>query len=148
MGVILFSGWYSIKLCQDNRAKTFIFGDNLKGFGKGGQAIIRDEINAYGVPTKRWPSMDAGAFFEAGNVEDIEAVMRRLKTIWSFLQKGESSVVFPVTNDGSVSLGLERAELKQRAPAIYDTIVQHVHEMGEAYGESYVSTEVDLTRIG
>jgi hypothetical protein len=112
---------------------TFVFGDNLLGFGRGGQAIIRGAPNAFGVPTKRKPAMSAGSFFEEGNESDLDAVLGRLKLLWEELTQGRS-VVIPVTSDGQVSLGLERAELRERAPTIYEAICRHVGEMCEAFG--------------
>lgn len=133
MSVILFAEWFSTGLCRKHPEVTFVFGDNLLGFGKGGQAIIRDEPNAWGIPTKRRPSMAPGSFFEEGSVEDLDAVLRRLSGLWTRLE-ADLEVVFPVTKSGEVSLGLERAELPTRAPSIYETICQHVREMCDAYG--------------
>lgn len=133
MSVILFDDWYSRALCRRHPDLTFVFGDNLLGFGKGGQAIIRDEPNAFGVPTKRRPSMAPGSFFEEGNVADLDAVLGPLSILWKHLREG-LSIVVPVTKAGDVSLGLERAELRTRAPSIYNTICHHVREMGDAYG--------------
>jgi hypothetical protein len=131
--VILFSGWYSRALCQAHPEKTFVFGDNLLGFGKGGQAIIRDEPNAHGVPTKRKPSMALGSFFEENSENDLDAVLASLKPLWTRLENG-LAVIFPVNDAGEISLGLERAELRQRAPSIYETICRHVEEMCAAHG--------------
>jgi hypothetical protein len=111
----------------------FVFGDNLLGFGRGGQAIIRGAPNAFGVPTKRKPAMSAGSFFEEGNEADLDAVLVRLGTLWTIAEDGKS-IVIPVTSDGEVSLGLERAELRERAPSIYEAICRHVGEMCEAFG--------------
>lgn len=133
MSVILFSGWLTPELCKQHPETTFVFGDNLLGFGMGGQAIIRGQSNAFGVPTKRKPSMARGSFFEEGSDSDLDAVLQSLSVLWTRLQSG-LSVVFPVNGDGDVSLGLERAELRERAPSIYDTIVRHVHEMCAAHG--------------
>lgn len=150
MGVILFSGWYSPELCRAHRDKVFVFGDNTKGFGKGGQAIIRDEPNAFGVPTKRLPSMAANAFFEEGNGDDLNYVLDALANLWGLLRGDpgegvkEVTVIIPVNSDGKVSLGLERAELPQRAPSIYATIEQHVQEMCDAYGVTHVGNESEL----
>jgi hypothetical protein len=60
-------------MCRRYPEKIFIYGDNLKAFGKGGQAIIRDEPNAFGIPTKRYPSWDDWAFF-SDKEDEIEAV--------------------------------------------------------------------------
>lgn len=138
--VIKFSGWYSESLLRDHPDKTFVFGDNLLGFGKGGQAIIRSEPNAYGVPTKRKPSMGESAFFADDSDADMDAVLKTIGGLWAKLEAGET-IVIPVTKSGAVSLGLERAMLKERAPSIYNTIEMHVREMGDAFGYQEVADE-------
>jgi hypothetical protein len=138
LGVVLYSGWLSEELCQRCPDLTFVFGDNLRGIGKGGQAIIRDEPNAFGVPTKRKPSMTPGSFFDDGNPADLDAVLDALTVLWAKLKLGET-IVIPVTADGKVSLGCERAELPSRAPLIYGTICAHVDEMCAAHGGQVVS---------
>lgn len=45
-------GYFSVEKCKQNPKKLYIFGDNWEGIGKGGQAIIRDEENAFGISTK------------------------------------------------------------------------------------------------
>lgn len=145
MGVIRFSGWYSPELCRQNPDLVFVFGDNTQGFGKGGQAIIRDEPNAFGVPTKRKPAMTPGSFFKEGNEDDLDAVLRQIKELWAKLGDGDT-IVIPVTKEGKVSLGLERAELPSRAPTIYEAIERHVNEMCDAYGVMDVHEGKDLNR--
>jgi len=129
----MFSGRLSPGLCQRHPDTTFVFGDNLMGFGKGGQAIIRGEPNAFGVPTKRKPSMAPGSFFEEHNPADLDAVLTALKELWARLDDGDI-IVFPVNEQDEISLGLERAELRSRAPSIYNTIATHVREMQMAHG--------------
>lgn len=114
-----------------------MFGDNLLGFGKGGQAIIRDEPNAFGVPTKRKPAMTVGSFFREGNEDDLDVVLTSLWVIWNKLAGGET-IVIPITEEGLVSLGRERAELPTRAPTIYEAITRHVKEMCAAHGSEVV----------
>lgn len=135
--VIYYSGWLSPELCQEHPDKRFIFGDNLQRFGMGGQAIIRYEQNAIGVPTKRAPSMARSAFFARDNETDLASVLVALGNLWAAL-KGGATLVVPVTKSGKVSLGLERAELEERAPEIYETIVMHIKEMANVYGGTNV----------
>jgi hypothetical protein len=54
MIVKIFQEFWSIIDAKNNGDFLFIFGDNDKKIGKKGQAIIRDEINAYGIPTKKY----------------------------------------------------------------------------------------------
>jgi hypothetical protein len=139
MEVVLYSGWYSPALCQRHPEKAFVFGDNLRRFGKGGQAIIRDEENAVGVATKRKPAMTEASFFAEGNEDDLDAVLDDIGRVWSMLKAGKV-VVIPVTGDGLVSLGRERAELPERAPSIYAAIETHIKEMCNTYPTRSVVT--------
>ncbi len=137
MGVILFGGWYNSELCRVHPEKVFVFGDNLRRFGKGGQAIIRDEPNAFGVATKRKPAMTASSFFAEDCDEDMDAVLDDIHALWMKLKEG-ATVVVPVNKHHRVSLGLERAELPLRAPSIYAMIQTQVAEMMASYGDRYV----------
>lgn len=143
--IIRYSGWYSTALLSRFPNLTFVFGDNLLRFGKGGQAIIRDEPNAFGVPTKRKPAMTPGSFFKEGSEEDMDAVLATIGELWELL-RGDHSVVIPVTENGEISLGLERAELKVRAPSIHRAITTHVEEMSNAHGVVEAATAEELQR--
>lgn len=132
MGIIYYSGWYTPELCRQHHNSVFIFGDNLRRFGMGGQAVIRNEPNAVGVATKRKPSMDESAFFTEA---DLDKVLDDLERVWKLLADDPYlDVIVPVTRDGQVSLGLERAQLTTRAPNVYETIVMHFKEMANVYG--------------
>lgn len=131
--VILYSGWLTPELCQERDDLIFVFGDNTKRVGMGGQAIIRTQPNTLGVATKRLPSMAPSAFFSENNEYDLECVIDDLKYLWDALKDG-LTIVIPVTLEGKPSLGLERAELPQRAPSIYNTICMHIKEMCATYG--------------
>lgn len=144
VGVVLYSGRLTPELCDEFPDYTFVFGDNLLGFGMGGQAIIRGKRNAFGVPTKRKPSMAAGSFFEEGNSADLDKVLQKLKILWLKLANN-TTVVIPVNDKGEVSLGLERAELPIRAPSIYETITRHVSEMAAAHGSRKAADGSELS---
>ncbi|MGX9980747.1 DUF7831 domain-containing protein [Methylobacterium fujisawaense] len=93
----------------------FVFGDNLAGWGYGGQAAeMRDEPNAIGVPTKRRPFMDAGAFFTDDDWSRFKAAAAApFARLAQHLEAG-GTVVWPV--DG---IGTGLARLPQRAPQIW-----------------------------
>lgn len=98
-------------VCRRYPNKIFVFGDNLKVFGKGGQAIIRGEPNAFGIPTKRYPSWDDWAFF-SDQPEEIEAVKESLRKLYKIAQG--KIIVFP--EDG---IGTGRAKMKEKSPVAY-----------------------------
>lgn len=131
--IIRYSGWYSEELCQQHPTLVFIFGDNVRGVGRGGQAIIRYEPNAFGVPTKRVGSMAPGSFFQEGNLTDRNSVIDALNKIEDMLDGG-SQIVVPVTAESEISLGLERARLKEVAPSLYAIIKERFEAFADSYG--------------
>lgn len=101
----------SPQLVRAHPEKIWVFGDNLKAFGKGGQAIIRDEPNAFGIPTKRYPSWDDWAFF-SDQPDEIEAVKESLRSLYKIAQN--KVIVFP--EDG---IGTGRAKMSEKSPVAY-----------------------------
>jgi hypothetical protein len=104
----------SRRLARAHPDGLFVFGDNLAGSGRGGQAAaIRGEPNAIGIPTKRRPSRHDSAFFTDSDLAAvapvIDSVFARLE---SHLRSG-GDVYWPAAGVGS-----GRAELPTRAPAI------------------------------
>lgn len=92
----------------------FVFGDNLIKQGKGGQAVIRDEPNAFGVPTKRLPSRAQDAYFSDQN-DEIEAVKAALREL--YVLGKTHTLVFP--EDG---LGTGLAKMKEKSPLAFKTM--------------------------
>jgi len=107
-------------LLRKNKDKVYLFGDNLLGRGKGGQAVIRDEPNAIGIPTKKAPSMDEGSFFDdADYLENVEAIDKAFAQI----PKGKE-IVLP--EDG---LGTGRARLEKEAPRTFKYLQDRLAEL-------------------
>lgn len=101
---------YSIEVVRNSPFNSYVFGDNLIGEGKGGQAIIRDETNAFGIPTKKLPSNSPSSYFTDEELEqNKKAIDEAINKI-----KGSKSIVFP--KDG---LGTGLARLKEKAPQTY-----------------------------
>ena len=111
---------FSVNLVKKNPDKVFLFGDNLKGYGKGGQAIIRDEPNAIGIPTKKAPSMDKTAFFTDAEYTSNKKV---IDEAFSKIPRGKTIVV-PKDN-----LGTGRAQLKQKAPKTWLYLQEKLKEL-------------------
>ena len=105
---------FSIEDCNNNPNKIYIFGDNLCGIGKGGQAIIRDCSNAFGIPTKRAPSMNNNAFF-SDQFDEYEAVKAKIeKLITLDRYKTDITFVFP-----TAGLGTGLAQMKTKSPKLF-----------------------------
>lgn len=102
----------------------FVFGDNLRRQGMGGQAReMRGEPNAIGVPTKRAPSMAAYAFFSDESEEAWTAVNEAIAEVRAALDEGR--IVY-VPRDG---IGTGLACLPQYAPRLYAHIVNAFREL-------------------
>ena len=113
--------YYTRDLVTQKKSCLFIFGDNLQKFGRGGQAIIRDLPNAYGIPTKKYPSQMENSFFSDDEYEvNISHIKQAIDTM--SLEK-YTHVVFP--EDG---LGTGLAELPKRAPKTYAFLVNYINQ--------------------
>jgi hypothetical protein len=111
---------FSVNLVKKNPDKVFLFGDNLKGYGKGGQAIIRDEPNAIGIPTKKAPSMDKTSFFTDAEYTSNKKV---IDEAFSKIPR-RKTIVVPKDN-----LGTGRAQLKQKAPKTWIYLQEKLKEL-------------------
>jgi hypothetical protein len=98
----------------------YVFGDNLKGFGMGGQAgQMRGEPNAIGIPTKIAPDMQEKSFFDDGKLcymTVTSIIESRFRILEDHLRSG-LDVVWP--EDG---IGTGLAQLPERAPRIHKYI--------------------------
>ena len=117
---LLSAKMYSVSLLRKNPDKVFIFGDNLKGYGKGGQAIIRDEPNAIGIPTKKAPSMNPGSFFTDA---EYAANKQAIDQAFTKIPRGKTIVV-PKDN-----IGTGKAQLKQKAPKTWLYLQEKLKEL-------------------
>lgn len=103
----------------------FVFGDNMKRYGKGGQAKeMRGEPNVVGIPTKNSPANHDAAYFSDADFEkakpEIDAAFARLA---EHLQNG-GKVVWPA--DG---IGTGLADLENRAPRIWEHIEERLSQL-------------------
>lgn len=101
----------TVDLCRVKPDHVLVFGDNLAGYGKGGQAIIRSEPNSFGIPTKRYPSMAAGSFFTDQACER-EHVIKSLRELYSLAK--QRTIVFPQNG-----IGTGMAKMYESSPKIF-----------------------------
>lgn len=121
---------FSIADCSANMYKLYIFGDNLIRVGKGGQAIIRDCFNAYGIPTKRFPTMKDNAFFSDGVIEEKTLLYELNNLLDIYTTMKNITLVFP--EDG---LGTGLAQMPTRSPKLYKLMNDFIYEnFGIKYG--------------
>jgi hypothetical protein len=103
---------FTVKKCRDNPNKLYVFGDNLRQTGCKGQAIIRDEPNSFGIPTKREPSIKKGAFFSDKHYEYF--VVKQALNDLEFFAEDFDALVFP--KDG---LGTGLARMEEKSPFLF-----------------------------
>lgn len=99
----------TVERCQAHPETIYVFGDNLIGKGKAGQAIIRDEPNAFGVPTKKYPNMEDRSFFTDDEFEENKRLMEEAV---AKIPAGRKIVV-------PQQIGCNLAQLPMRAPKTY-----------------------------
>lgn len=134
MPLAYYDGWYTPELVEANPEVVFVFGDNSIRRGMGGQAIIRGYPNIHGISTKRIGDMARGSFFQEGNEDDQRIVEADLDGLEALLREGKK-VLIPVSRQTeTISLGLERAQLLQRAPSLYKLICDRIEAMFIEYG--------------
>ena len=97
--------------CMVNPNKIYVFGDNLLRRGYAGQAAIRGESNAFGIPTKRYPSTQRSAYF-SDQPDEMEAVRASLRDLYVLGKK--HTIVFPTKG-----VGTGMARMKDNSPKIY-----------------------------
>jgi hypothetical protein len=116
-------------MVQADRDTIFVFGDNMKRAGYGGQAgQMRGEPNTIGVPTKWTPERSQSAFFtdeDRSNPEVHRAISDAFRLMRDCLSAGQN-VVIPA--DG---LGTGLAELPTRAPKLHAMIEAAIEGLNE-----------------
>ena len=121
----VWKGKWTNKDAKANPDKIFIFGDNMIQNGMGGQAVIRHQPNAYGIPTKKNPGKEASSYFTdnelAKNKKAIDDAIAKIPR--------DKTLVFP--EDG---LGTGLAKLPEKAPKTFKYLVEKVKEFRQSKG--------------
>jgi hypothetical protein len=112
MNIEITTELYTKDLLRYYPDKIFVFGDNMKRYGKGRQAIIRDEPNAFGIATKRYPYRDDWAYF-SDKEDEKEFVLQDLRSLYKLAQ--HKVIVFP-----AAGIGTGLAEMEKRSPMIWN----------------------------
>ena len=60
-----------LKYLRENPDHIFVFGDNTLRRGKKGAAMMRDEPNAYGFITKKYPSYANDAYYKPSEYKQV-----------------------------------------------------------------------------
>lgn len=115
---IVYQKWITRQDLRDNPKKIYIFGDNTRRVGMGGQAKeMRGEPNALGVATK-WVGDNAAASFFSDTEGCMDVVTTDMAKVYALLIEGVTVVV---PEDG-IGTGLSR--LPELAPKLDAAIKQ------------------------
>jgi hypothetical protein len=103
---------------KSNPDTIYLFGDNLKEVGSGGQAgHMRGEPNAIGIPTLKMPE-----FFSDDELEDNKKAIRKA---FAKIPKGKR-IVIPLAG-----LGTGIAQLDRQAPETFAFLLECIRELEE-----------------
>lgn len=108
--------FYTLQMVRSNPNQIYVFGDNVDRWGKRGQAIIRDESNAFGVATKRRPHTSESSYFSDKNPKDYANLLADLDNLRLRLQLG-ATLVFP---RGGLGTGLSK--MPEKCPGLFVTL--------------------------
>ena len=94
-GHLIFQKWISRSDLVDNPDKIYVFGDNHKRYGRGGQAKeMRGEPNAFGIPTKWAPWKSDDAYFSDTQYDVVAKIFDfHFKKLKSHIENGTSVVI-------------------------------------------------------
>jgi len=126
---------YQKKILRDdlrtNRNVLYVFGDNAKRRGMGGQAKeMRGEPNAVGIRTKYAPSNETSAFFRedpASTHEQCDMIDEDMLSLRPHLLRG-GLVVWPT--DG---IGTGLADMQYKAPSTWEHMDRKFTELWDAF---------------
>lgn len=126
MEVIIFEGFWTIEDVRLMPNYIFIFGDNDLKYGKRGQAIIRDEPNSMGMPTKKEPNNRITSFYIDDEYdENIKKIDQAINSILCEVKnKKYTGIVLP--KDG---FGTGLAKLSIYAPKTLEYIKLKINEL-------------------
>ena len=120
---------YSVDLLNKYPHVIFVFGDNMIRRGKGGQAIIRDCQNSFGISTKRYPKNTQDAFY-SDREDEINTTLRDMEQFKRLVLNGKP-VILP---RGGIGTGL--ACLPTKSPFIWKMLVEDFKNYGIILNES------------
>lgn len=110
----------------------FVYGDNMKQTGLGGQAKeCRGEPNTLGIPTKWKPNKNPDAYFSDKDYDEVmPTIMVKFNLLEIKLKQGKD-VYYP-----KMGIGTGLAKLPILAPRIHQKIQAEAYRLWEIYGKT------------
>jgi hypothetical protein len=111
----IFEGFWTEETVRQNPDKIFIFGDNDLRVGKGGQAIIRDLPNTFGIRTKKKPNLHPLSFYNDHEyLDNCQKIRQDVIKITELVEGGKTIVL----SSGGYGTGLSK--LPEVAPKTFE----------------------------
>ncbi len=132
MKIITFDGYWTIDIVRTMPKYLFVFGDNDVKKGTGGQAIIRHEENAIGIPTKKLPNNVKTSFYTDDEYEsNISKIDIAIEDIFiKVKEENYEGIVLPIDGFGT---GL--AKLKDYAPRTLIYLEKKIEEIKNTHSD-------------
>jgi hypothetical protein len=112
----------TVSYVQQCDTTLFVFGDNDKRTGKGGQAVIRDEPNTIGIRTKKAPRSYLSAYYTDDEyAENIRKIGEDLDSIIKMAEDYDNVFFIP-------GIGRGLAKLHVKAPKTYKWAERKIRE--------------------
>jgi hypothetical protein len=126
MKVHIFNGFWKVYDVKKYNNYIFVYGDNDKKHGLGGQAIIRNEINTHGIPTKKCPDCDASSYYTDDEFEENKIkINNAIDTLIKRLESGYyNGIILPENG-----LGTGLAKLPKKAPKTFQFLNKRMDEL-------------------
>lgn len=124
--IFIYDKW-SLQDTEDNPNRLFIFGDNLAHVGTGGQACIRYSRakNAYGIPTKKCPTMSNNCFFTDDEFEDnIASILDAIENI-PFDKYDEIAIPSNIWGSGLAQMHIKCPKTFSFVKKLYNNLKTH-----------------------
>lgn len=121
-----------ITMVDEHPDKIFLFGDNDKGTGYGGQAKeMRNKANTIGIPTKKLPDTTPESYYTDAELDDNKKkINASIKLVINEIKKGKT-IVIP-----SAGIGTGLSKLREKAPKTF-AFLQGTLKALERYVDSY-----------
>lgn len=127
MKVLIFDGFWTIDDTKKYSNYIFIYGDNDIHKGKGGQAIIRDQKNAMGIPTKKLPNNNYNSFYNDDEYEQNKLKIKKaVIDILVKLKTNKQYIGIILPKDG---LGTGLSKLPSKAPRTYKYLLNIINKL-------------------
>lgn len=115
---------YSPALLRQFSEEIFVFEDTMQRKGKTGYAVVREESNAFGIPTKRLATKSVNAFFN-DQPDEVEAMVKALRELYK--AAAGKTLVFPTEGFGVAG------KLEEKSPEAWAKLQSILKDHFKAY---------------